>query len=415
MRRVSTFCAHSDGLFAICAPTYAQVKRIYWDRIRKLFPPWLIERVSETTLEIRLVTGAIVMLVGMDKPSRIEGIHLDGALLDEVDDMKPDAWVKSVRPCLGTEGREGWAIFIGRPRGRKMLYRLYRSATEGQNEDREDEEQGEWAGFHWSSRTVLDPREIAAMERDMDPASVAQEIDASFVNLAGRTYYPFRDDVHARHELSYRPGLALAFCFDFNVSPGVALATQEQVQPDEMTWSPIVFDERRVVPRLRGRFTACLSEVWVPNDSNSRIVARRLVREWGSRHQGMVYLYGDATGGQRRSSATEGNDWALILEEVRQVPGWHVRMRVHDANPAERARVNATNCRLMASDGTVRTLIDPRRCPHLIEDLQGVTSDEGGSIEKIQGDPLTHLSDAFGYRVEHDFPAGSHELVVTQV
>jgi hypothetical protein len=119
-----------------------------------------------------------------------------------------------------------------------------------------------------------------------------------------------------------------------------------------------------------------------------------------------VLCYGDATGGARGSAKVRGSDWDLVEEELRGVFPGGFRLRVPRANPSERARVNAVNSRLQSGDGTVRMMVDPQHCPHLVKDLEGVQTLKGGSgeIDKRASDELTHISDGTGYYVARVFP-----------
>lgn len=66
--------AFPDPHFFAAAPTWMQAKRIFWPDIKKLIPrKFMIGRPSESELMIRLVTGAEIYVVGLDKPERIEG------------------------------------------------------------------------------------------------------------------------------------------------------------------------------------------------------------------------------------------------------------------------------------------------------------------------------------------------------
>lgn len=60
----------------------------------------LVGKVSESEMLIRLVNGASVYVIGMDKPERIEGMSWNGGILDEYANMKPGAWPENVRPAL---------------------------------------------------------------------------------------------------------------------------------------------------------------------------------------------------------------------------------------------------------------------------------------------------------------------------
>src|SRR5690606_27340915 len=134
-----------------------------------------------TDLSIRFYNGAEVQVGGMEKPERWEGRPIDGAMLDEYANMKPDAWGKHIRPGLSTKGREGWAWLIGVPEGRNHYWELYKRAKDGDDPT--------WSAHHWPSKLIVSPEEIEAARRELDPLTFEQEYEGSFVNFAGRAYY----------------------------------------------------------------------------------------------------------------------------------------------------------------------------------------------------------------------------------
>ena len=123
---------------------------------------------------------------------------------------------------------------------------------------------------------------------------------------------------------------------------------------------------------------------------------------------GDVFIYGDATGGNRGTAKLDGSDWDLIKNHFRNVPGWKVHFRVDNDNPPERSRVNAVNSRLEAVNGGVRLLLDPGHCPRGIEDFEGTVLLEGGSgeIEKDykKSPNRTHWTAAAGYYIAKKHP-----------
>ncbi len=366
--------------FIAAAPTRDQAKRIFWRDLYELCDRNWLEDISRSDLELRFKTGATIQVVGLDVPERIEGIPIDGAVLDEYAECKPEAWKQSLRPTLSTRGRPpGWCWFTGRPKGRNHFYDLWRDAKT----------LPDWDAFHWRSSEVLDAREIESAKRDLDPLTYAQEYDADWVTFEGRAYYQWDPNVHLRR-LAYDPNLPLVFCFDFNVDPGIAVVVQEQ-------------DHK--MPQGLVRVTCVVGEVFIPRNSNTPAVCKRLASDWGH-HKGPVYVYGDATGGSRKSSQTQGSDWDLVKEYLR--PHFDLHWRVERANPRERDRVNAMNARLKSAAGDVRLLIDPTRAPKLVLDFEGVCLLEGGSgeIDKKRSPELSHLSDAIGYYVHSKFPTG---------
>src|SRR5262249_38711880 len=77
----------------------------------------------ESLLEVRLPNGARIRLYGADNPDALRGIFLDGVVLDEVADLRPNLWGEGIRPTLAD--RKGWALFIGTRRGINLFSELY--------------------------------------------------------------------------------------------------------------------------------------------------------------------------------------------------------------------------------------------------------------------------------------------------
>ena len=372
------------------APPRDQAKRIYWDDLKRLVPARFIKgKPSETELVIELVNGASICVVGMDKPERIEGSPWDGGVLDEYANMKPGAWQAHVRPALSD--RLGWCLMIGVPEGRNHYYDLWRFARA---EMAERGQASEWGAYTWTSADILPEAEIVAARRDLDPLVYSQEYEASFVNFSGRSYYPFNEETHcAAIRSQYDADSDLYFCFDFNVSPGVAAVCQEMELPNGQ------------------RGTGVIGEVWIPQHSNTPAVVAKLAADWGE-HRGVVICHGDAAGGARGSAQTEGSDWELVEQQLRQVFPGRLSIRHPKANPSQRSRVNAVNTRLMSGDEVVRMMIDPGAAPHVVRDLEGVRLLEGGAgeIDKKSDPNLTHISDALGYYVAEVFPVAGERM-----
>jgi hypothetical protein len=84
-----------------------------------------------------------------------------------------------------------------------------------------------------------------------------------------------------------------------------------------------------------------------------------------------VSIYGDATGEQRRTSASR-TDWQIVKNFFgRYTDRYHARFRVPSANPPVKDRINCVNAVLRNHAGERRLRIDPR-CKQLIKDLEQV-------------------------------------------
>jgi hypothetical protein len=384
-----------EAFYFAGAPTRDQARRIWWEDLKALTRPWWRARPSETHLSIPLITNSTITVVGLDKPQRVEGTPWDGGVVDEVADVHADTWTLHLRPALSD--RMGWCDFTGVPEGRGHYYDLYQRARA---EMLERGAASEWAAYTWHSAEVLPAAEVEAARRDLDELSFQQEYEASFVSFQGRAYYAFSDQNLARLRHLYDPHAPLVFCLDFNVAPGVAVVLQ-----------------LLRMGGMDGRTTvACLGEVYIPEHSNTELVCRRLITDWGS-HAGPVEVYGDATGGARGTAKLLGSDWDIVKRELRAHFGGRVQLQVPPANPSERSRVNSVNSLLRTAEGVRRLLVDPTACPRLVKDLEGVQTVKGGSgeIDK-QADPaLTHISDALGYFCVRRFPVAGAGVGYTQV
>jgi hypothetical protein len=393
---------YDDARFFLGAPTREQAKRIFWRDMKRLIPTWMLAgSPSESELVIRLKTDTEIHIVGLDKPERIEGSPWDGGGVDEIANTKPEAWMANIRPALSD--RKGWCDLIGVPEGRNHYYDLH-LAAEAMYQERGNE--SEWGAFHWLSADILDADEIAAAKRDLDELTFQQEYEASFVTFEGRAYYPFDRREHCA-PLKYDPKQPLMFCFDFNVAPGTASICQEQVLPGQYHRdSKGIIDLSKPVTG-----TGVIGEVYIERNSNTPAVCNKLIKDWGH-HTGRVICYGDATGGAEGSAKVKGSDWALIEQTLAPQFGPRLSFDVPQANPRERARVNAMNSRLKTTDGTVRMMVDMTRAPEMVKDLEGVALLKGGSgeIDKKIDPKRTHLTDGLGYYIERMFPVSGEGL-----
>jgi phage terminase large subunit len=78
----------------------------------------------ETELWVELPNGARIRLYGADNYDRMRGLYFDGVIIDEPADIDPRAWPMVIRPTLSDY--QGWATFIGTPKGRNAFYSIDR-------------------------------------------------------------------------------------------------------------------------------------------------------------------------------------------------------------------------------------------------------------------------------------------------
>jgi len=366
--------AWADWRGFVSAPTRQQAKDLYWSRLKSLVPKELVAHISEVELFIRLKTNAELHVEGLDKMARIEGQPWNYMIVDETDDTKYDEIQEHIFPMQSD--RQAPLVFSGVPNGRTMLYQLSK----------------QYPLFTWKSADVFPlymgkataQKMIANAKSRMDARMYRQEYEASFETLEGRIYYAFNRNVNVKQGLRdmYDPRMDIVFAFDFNVSPGTA-----------------------GIGFVKDGIDYIIGEVHIPKNSNTPAVCRKLIDDWGE-HEGMIYLYGDPSGGNRSTQkATNQGDWEVVMQELAQhFNVGQLRQCVATAHPPVRDSINSTNARWLSADGKVSAYID-ESCEWTIEDFESVVALEGSAGEIDKSDlALTHHSDAWRYYFHYEYP-----------
>lgn len=167
--------------FAYLSPFLRQSKAVAWDYLRAAIEPARRYGATahESELRIDYPKGGQVRLYGADNPDAMRGIYLDGVVLDEYADMDPRVWSEIIRPALAD--RQGWAVFIGTPRGRNAFFELWR---------RSQTEEGWLSLMLKASETGLIPdSELELARRDLTEEQYAQEFECSFDAAVVGSYY----------------------------------------------------------------------------------------------------------------------------------------------------------------------------------------------------------------------------------
>jgi hypothetical protein len=387
-----------DRFLVVGAPTQQQSLRLYWRSLIRLIPPRFVREIRKTDCEIELVNGALIRVVGMDKPQRAEGDPIDGLWLDEFADMRLGRSVidDHLGPSLSTPGRPPGRITVyGTPDMRTGAHFIDLCDRWRERFEKGDEGFGYW---HWSARGVVSDDEWDEKARTLDPASFAVEYEARRVSTGNRAYYTFSREAHVRSGLRLAQNRPVIVCCDWNWDPATASLVQEQTALD--------YPDRSDLPK---DFTAVLGEVML-RSSNTPSVARSVLAWLSDRkHLGTVYVEGDPAGGAQGSARVEGSDIELMRKCLGPTLGDRLVMRFATKAPAVVARLNAVNGRLQNALGEVRVIVDSA-CVAMIRDLEQVHLVEGGhhvEIEKATSGAkklLSHLTDGLGYYIARAFP-----------
>lgn len=179
------------GLYWIVNPTYRQGKQIHWHELKKEIPRELIAYQNEQELSIRLTNGARIEIKGADNEDSLRGVGLKGVILDEVADQKDKTWWEIIRPTLLDS--QGWAIFIGTPKGFNWFYELFLMGQKGTKTY-----DPEWQSYHFTSydNPFLKKAEIDRAKKRTEEDTFAQEYMGEFKRFKGAIYPTFDRKTH---------------------------------------------------------------------------------------------------------------------------------------------------------------------------------------------------------------------------
>lgn len=164
------------------SPTMGQSRQIIWDLLLDLGRE-VISGSHVNNLDITMINGARIYVRGADRPDTLRGVSLTYAVLDEVADIKPEAWEQVIRASLSD--KKGHALFIGTPKGRNWFNDLYKLGQTGDDED--------WKSWHFTTKDnpLIDPKEIESAKKTLSTFAFKQEYMASFDNAGSDI---FKDD-----------------------------------------------------------------------------------------------------------------------------------------------------------------------------------------------------------------------------
>jgi hypothetical protein len=368
------------------APTEKLAKRIIWRRLKQVTQHLWSRNPSEQELAIHLTNGSIIEVKGGFNPDSLRGLGLDLIVLDEAADLKSDTWTYTLRPALAD--REGRALFLGTPKGRNHFYNYFELAQSNPNH---------WAAYKFTTAEggIVKPEELESAGREMDPNTYRQEFEAEFTVVGQyRAYASFTREANIR-DTHFEPSKPLIWALDFNVDPMCMLLMQRI--------GDIVYVLEEIAVRSNSTTTEAACQAFVQRAAPYMKIVSRIfgVLE--------VHIYGDASGHQRRTSASD-TDWTIIRQffAIMHKGEIQVSCRQATSNPLVRDRINCVNSRLCNHFGDPQLFISPG-CKELIRDLEEVcyTIDSTGSptTELNKSDRhRTHLSDALGYYISKAFP-----------
>jgi len=292
-----------------------------------------------------------VSIKSMQTPERIVGETFTDGGCDEIDTLpKPKGmlFVRKFRERL--RGRKDSQLYlVSSPEGFSTCYEILQ---QNPNPDTKLIKAKTTDNYHLSKGYVAD------IMATYDERMAMAYINGEFVNLnAMCAHYAFDRKLHVQPVPKPAHEIPLFIGIDFNVHP--MTATVGYITTESGVDYFNIFDE------------------YYLHNSNTYMLADLIAEDYPDR---IITCYPDPTGESRKTSSD------ISDLEILKRKGFEVRFR---HNIAQRRSLNYANGALSHN----RVRIDPS-CKHLIQDLEQVTTDSFGQIEKPTGTMLTHISDA---------------------
>lgn len=364
---------HSNEKYFAGAPTYQQAKKIWWDDLKALtLSSAHLRRPSESELIIYLPNGTEIHIIGMDKPSRFEGVNWTGGVFDEVDDMKDGALELNIMPALNTvdprrPDYRAWCWFIGVPEGLRILYEMAEHAKSSND--------NEYELFTWHSSRILPPDIIEAAKRRMSLKQFKQEYEAAFNNATGRIYEDYGKHNHTTARIERHEQLYLT-C-DFNYSPmSSAVAVR------------------------RGDNILFLDEIILAS-AVARQTAQEFVDKYEAHENKHLILSGDPAGkaGEKHHQSSDFTS----MEEVLRDSGWSVARQIAPSTLSIKAGQNSVRAKVMNAFGETSLFVNPATAPYVHKALSTGTLKKGSSFMEEENE-YQHVGTAVRYLCDILFP-----------
>lgn len=359
--------------YFVGAPTINQVKRIYWKDLKLLSFSQLYERKpSETELTIYFPNGSTISLIGFDQPQRFEGQIWHGGGIDEIADIKENAWVENISPALDTVNPSdpdyrAWCWLIGVPDGLNHYYEMAEYAKLSGDPD--------WKLYQWKSSDILPDDVIKSAKRRMSAKQFRQEYEASFETAAGRVYEDFSQDNVTSVEIEDNE--QILWMHDFNYTPMSS-----------------------AIGVRRGDSLYIVDEI-VLDSAIARQSALEFVERYKDHVNKHVVIYGDPAGkaGEKHGHASDYTEMELVLRDA----GWQVIRNVKLAAPAIKDRQNALRSKIRNAANEVSLFVNPKKCVYTHKGLNTVQIKPGSTFLEVDSQ-YQHITTAVGYCVDYVWP-----------
>lgn len=291
-----------QGRYFVVFKTYKQAHEVVWRQYVPLIPKELIYKTNEQDLivEFNYVNGPVTLpdgtkfivehdqtkprstlqLLGSDQADSHRGFKANGIIFDEYGDQDGNNFEVVYEPMFSTTN--GWAIFMGTPRGYNHFYDLIEFAKE--------DEAWFYLEATWRDSPYVTSEWIAERRRTAEKrgklSSFMQEYELEFRAVQGAVFPSFNRNVHVKKPQDFPEDLTYYGAIDFGWHTTAFLLIG--IDKDQNWW---IVDEvygkeetlDSVLPRIRQR-TGDKRIVLIIADSANRDAIEVMQRDfpmWG--------------------------------------------------------------------------------------------------------------------------------------
>src|SRR6266705_2555465 len=349
------------------APTWDLIKLIAWPRFEKLCDQYRIHvSLNQQQRVLRFRRAGKIIFRSLEVPERIVGFEIADADVDELDTLPPKksefAWSKVVARCRQTkrDGQPNTASVGTTPEGYRFVYKQWHQHASARYK---------MFKAKTAENYLLPPDYIPSLQETYPPQLLAAYLDGDFVNMTSGSVYPNFNRVLNDSKETIQAGEPLHIGIDFNVMnmSAVVHVMRGEKQPHAVREHVKVRDTETLATMLADTY-----------DVKSRT----------------IFVYPDATGGQRQHANASVSDLAILAAKG-------FRVCCERSNGPIRDRVNAVNAMILNAVGQRQYKVNTLACPTVTANLEQQAF-VNGEPDKSSGSD--HTNDALGYFLNYKWP-----------
>lgn len=377
------FWEHPRVNLGYFAPTYAQIRDIYYPTMEEVAADWGLKTlINQSNHEVHVYSGSkyrgTVICRSMEKPETIIGFKIGRAMVDELDVMKiakaEHAWRKIIARLRMKFGGINGVDVTTTPEGFKFVYLQWVKAV------RDKPELAPMYGMvqasTYDNEANLPDDYIPSLIATYPAQLIQAYLDGQFVNLTSGTVYHAYDRALNGSAETIQSGEPLFIGMDFNVGKMAAVTHVKRLGlPHAVDELMKGYDTPDMIRRIKERY-------WLFDGKDYRPTCE-------------IRIYPDASGDSRKSVNASETDIALLKQA-----GFAVIAPA--ANPPVKDRINAMNAMFCNAQGLRRYRVNADKCPTYADSLEQQIWADNGEPDKTQDSD--HPNDASGYYIHKEFP-----------